>query len=418
MKGFFVRFGLVLALCAIVRAQEPSIAWEADFDEALKAAKADNKPIMVAFIMDAEPANDEVAKDHFHDPDVVAHSKSFHCLIASMGVHAPDSDRGVCPRFGTSTCDCHRRTQGKAQSAYLQSSEVSAPQFIFLKPDGETVLVRHVWMLPKADLVKKMRLALGFSDPTKVDEAAKQVAADVTRILVEADDNNAVKRAEGLRKLAELDDPRIIEFLIKQTGEGVDEQRRLEAVDAMGTKGNAKALPVLLKLLHSKSTQIRARVASSLERLAMPEAGPALLAALKREPKDNVKACCVRALAVCDPKTPAHVKAVVAMIGSGAQNERCAAIRASFDVPLDDALKKALIAAAKDANGPVRGAAFCALAKHKVKDAIPIIEKAIPQEKIQDVKSVAQGALAILTQPAYDGPSPADLFSRLPARTN
>ena len=71
-------------------------------------------------------------------------------------------------------------------------------------------------------------------------------------MLTQANDNNTIKRLEGLQKLAGLDDPRVIGFLIKQTAEGVDEQRRIEAVDAMGTKGNAKALPVLLKLLHGE----------------------------------------------------------------------------------------------------------------------------------------------------------------------
>ena len=416
MESCIRRTGLLLVMAAVCRAQQPSIAWEADFDEALKAAKADGRPIMVAFIMDDETANDEVAKEHFHDKDIVDLSKNFHCLVASIGVHAASSSEGVCPKYGTATCACHQRIQTRAQTTYLQSPEVSAPQFIFLKPDGETVLLRHVWMLPKAELAKKMRLALGFADPTKVTQAEKEAAEDVARVLVEADDNNAVKRMEGLQKLATLDDPRIIAFLIKQTAEGVDEQRRLEAIDAMGTKGNAKALPVLLKLLHARSAQIRGRVAVALERIAMPESGPALLAALKREAKDNVKASCVRALAACDPKTPAHLNAIVAMIATGAQIERSAAIRASFDLPLDAILKKALLAAAKDNTAQIRGAAFCALAHHKVKDATSIIEKAIPQEKVQDVKAVAEGALSILTKPDYAGPSALDLFSRLPPR--
>src|SRR5262249_46304685 len=157
------------------------------------------------------------------------------------------------------------------------------------------------WMLPKAALVKKMKLALAFNDPSKASDVEKQAAEDVTHALAEANDNNAVKRAEGLRKLATLDDPRIMEFLIKQTAEGVDELRRLEAVDAMGTEGNAKALPCLTKLLQSKSAQIRNHVAKALEKIKMLESGPALLAALKHEQKDNVKASCIRALAICDP---------------------------------------------------------------------------------------------------------------------
>jgi HEAT repeat protein len=78
-----------------------------------------------------------------------------------------------------------------------------------------------------------------------------------------------------------------------------------------------------------------------------------------------------------------------------------------------DSLKKSLLAAAKDNTAQVRAAAFCALARHQVKEAVPILEKAIPQEKVQDVKSIAQSALSILTQPGYEGPAPAELLSRL-----
>jgi HEAT repeats len=404
---------LLLSLIAVGAAQQPSIAWEADFDEVLKAAKADQKPIMVAFIMDDESANDEIVKEHFHDKDIVEASRGFHCLIASIGVHAPVVNEGVCPRFGANTCASHQRINMRAQTTLLQSPEVSAPQFIFLKPDGETILLRHVWMLPAAELYKKMRLALGFHDPEKANEAEKAAREDVERVLTQANDNNTIKRLEGLQKLAGLDDPRVIGFLIKQTAEGVDEQRRIEAVDAMGTKGNAKALPVLLKLLHGKSAQLRNRAVIALERIGMAEAGPALLAALKREPKDNVKGHCIRALAACDPKTPAHAKAVIAMIGSGSQLERISAIRASFDVPFEETMKKALIAAGKDGSAQIRGAAFCALAHRREKDAIPLIEKAIPQEKVQDVKVIAQGALAILKDPAYSGPGAPELIGRL-----
>jgi HEAT repeat protein len=211
-----------------------------------------------------------------------------------------------------------------------------------------------------------------------------------------------------------MDDPRIMDFLIKQTAEGVDELRRLEAVDAMGTEGNAKALTVLTKLLQSKSAQIRNHVAMALEKIRMLEAGPALLGALKREPKDNVKASCVRALAACDPKTPTHAKAVVAMIASGSsQIERIAAIRAACDLAIDDSLKKALLAAGKDNSAQIRGAAFCALAHHKVKDAVPLIERSLAQEKVQEVKRVTQGALSILTQENYEGQSAKDLLGAL-----
>ena len=75
-----------------------------NFDATLKAAKADGKPLFVAFIMDNEPANNEIVKDHFHHKDIVEMSKQFHCLICCTGVHAGTSAEPCpCPWCSGST---------------------------------------------------------------------------------------------------------------------------------------------------------------------------------------------------------------------------------------------------------------------------------------------------------------------------
>ena len=58
---------LLIVAVGLAPAPDPQIAWEPDFDATLKAAKEDGKPIFIAFIMDQESANDEIAKNHFHD---------------------------------------------------------------------------------------------------------------------------------------------------------------------------------------------------------------------------------------------------------------------------------------------------------------------------------------------------------------
>jgi HEAT repeat protein len=402
---------LILAV-GLEPAPDPQIAWEPDFDATLKAAKEDGKPIFIAFIMDQESANDEIAKNHFHDKEIVEQSKAFHCLICSIGTHAATA-KDPCTRFGVIPCSAHQNVEQRARTAFIQSSQASAPQFIFVKPDGASILVRSVWAIGPAELLKKMRLALGYNDPGKAGDDVQRQKAEVDRLIAQADDKNAVKRASALASLALLDDPRIMEFLTKQTAEGVDEPRRIEAVDAMGKKGNAKALVTLLKLLASGSAQMRNHVVIALEKLGMMEAGPAMYAALKKEQKDNVKSNLVRALAVCDPKPPEHSKMILTMIGTGAQIERISAIRAALDVPMNDPLKKALLAAAKDNSSQVRGMAFHVLAIRQVKDAIPLIEKAIPQEKNKDMKALAEGSLAMLKQTNYDGPSADEIVKAL-----
>jgi HEAT repeat protein len=414
MKRAFLHCALLVVFGGGIAAQEPQIAWEADFDGALKAAKADGKPLFIAFIMDDESANDEIARNHFHDKEIVAESTKFHCIIGSVGIHAATST-DKCPRVGAVPCASHQNCEARARTAYIKSSQASAPQFIFVKPDGETILVRSVWAIGPGELLKKMKLALGFNDVSSASDEVKRQREEAERVMVEADGNNAVKRQSALARLSTLDDPRIIDFLAKQTAESVDEPRRIEAVDAMGSRGNAKALPVLLKLLSSSSNQIRNHATVALEKLGMMEAGPALYATLKKEQKDHLRANLVRALAVCDPMPPDHMKIIIAMIGAGSQVERISAIRASFDVPIKknpmgDNLKKALLAAAKDATAQIRGAAYYALARRQVPEAVPIIEKGIPSEKVKEVKQLAESALSMLKQTEYDGPNADDLM--------
>src|SRR5262245_16876163 len=219
MKRSVLHCALTLAVCGTLLAQEPQIEWEPDFEATLKAAKADGKPLFIAFIMDNESANDEIAKNHFHDKEIVAESKKFHCVICSVGVHAATST-DKCPRFGAIPCASHQNCEMRARTAYIKSSQASAPQFIFVKPDGEGILVRSVWAIGPSELLKKMRLAIGFNDPAHAGDDVKRQKEEVERVLVEADGNNAVKRASALARLSTLDDPRIMDFLVKQTGEG------------------------------------------------------------------------------------------------------------------------------------------------------------------------------------------------------
>src|SRR5712675_2089228 len=55
----------------------PRIAWESDFDAALQRAQKESKPLLVAFLKDNEPANDETINQHYADPEIVKLSGKF-----------------------------------------------------------------------------------------------------------------------------------------------------------------------------------------------------------------------------------------------------------------------------------------------------------------------------------------------------
>jgi hypothetical protein len=411
---------MLIGLVARTPAQAPQIAWQPDYDAAFKQAAAEKKPLFIVFLMNDEVANDEVATSHLRDPEVVALTKNMVSMIACLGGHDEAAPSGTasqpahgCSRFGAVTCAQHQQIESKARDQFMDSPRVATPQFLVVAPDGKTILLRHVYLLPVADLVSKLKVALAIHDPVKGAAVLSKVRAETDEILKQADGKNSAKRQEALQKLATSDDPRVIDFLIKQTAESVDETKRLEAVQAMGTRGNGKVLPVLHKLLTSGSNQLKIAVARALESLGMPESAPSILAAIRKESKTMVRARLVAALVACDAITPTHRAFIVGMIKSTALTDRLSAIRASGKLRLDDDLKKALLAAASDTNTPVRGAAYWALAKHNVAEAETMISKALPAEKNEDVKNIGTFAVCTIGGKPYSGPDPDSAVSKL-----
>jgi hypothetical protein len=385
------------------------IAWRGDYDAALKEAAAAKKPLFIAFLMDDEPANDEIARGHFSDTDIVALSKEFVCMVASIGAHGggtggDPAQADICPKYGGCSCRGHRDVETRARDAFLDSPRVVTPQFLFVRSDGKTVVLRHLWTLPAGELAKKMRTAIALCDPSKADAALAEQRKLVDGWFADAAGNNASKRGAALSALASSDDPRVAEFLAKQTAEGVDDVKRIEAVAAIADFGrsNGGLLPVLHKLLASPSVRFRSHVAVALEKIGAPDSGPALAAALRKETKDRAKAALLRALAVCDGVTPAHKKAIVAAAKAGGQIERTAALRAMADLDLGTEGEAVVMAALKDGSGPVRATAYFAAAKQNVKGALQIVEKQAAGEKASEIRQVAEAALAGLRDGAFD----------------
>lgn len=383
---------LLLAVCLVgnlaigqTPAEKPGtdIAWRSDYAAALKEAAAAKKPLFIAFVMDGEPANEIVLAEHFHDPDIVAASGDYVCLLANMSRH-PEVER-------------------QARETFMNSPRVAAPQFLFVRPDGESVVLRHVWTLPAPELLKKMHRALTLLDPAKAGDADAADRKLVDGWIAAANSNNAVKRSAALVDLANTDDPRVIDFFVKQTAESVDEMKRLEAIDAMASRpANGAVLPTLHKLLASQSQRVKTRAASALEKIAAPESGAALASALKRETKDRVRAALLRALAVCDGVTPAHRKLLVAAAKASGQTERTAALRAMADLSQDKETTAAVVAGLKDASNAVRAVAYYAAAKSEDATLAPAVKKAATGEKSTDLLSLSKMAVQALSGGGFD----------------
>lgn len=117
------------------------VPWQRSFDDALRAAKARNVPILVAVNMDGEIASEHFAGVRYRQPETAAMMARYVCIVASVYRHTPrDYDeagqRIPCPRLGTVTCGEHIQAERDLYEKYFDGKRVS-PRHIVLELDGK-----------------------------------------------------------------------------------------------------------------------------------------------------------------------------------------------------------------------------------------------------------------------------------------
>ncbi|MEE9393265.1 MAG: HEAT repeat domain-containing protein [Planctomycetota bacterium] len=403
------------------REKRPMVAWQPDYEAALKLAKIEKKPLMVAFILRGEPANETVCDEHFRDELICEMSKKFVCLLAlstfrdlEEGETTDLSKELVEKLEPTATLEQLKKVEHDARYGLLESNRVSTPQFFFLKPDGESVLLHHVYTLSPERLLEKMQKAFHFFDPSwDLPKDMKEINAnevvEVEELVKLSDDKNMVTRRAAMAKLAGKDHPMVIEFLIKQTGKTVKTQRRLEAIRAMAQKGQIKFLDCLHKLLPKESSfQIRSNVANAIGTIGLVESAEVLAKAVKKERKDNVRSLLMRAWAKCaGGESDAYAKSLNKMLKSRSNVDRLTALYLIGLMAKEVPLEAEVIKAARDKSSRIRGAAYFAIGSKKWTKAKKRLEKRFNSEA-GEVKKACAWALGELGDPAYgtfDSPS-------------
>ena len=302
-----------------------------------------------------------------------------------MSCLAPHENKdGACPVFPGIDCEDHVKVELRARLEILATNLVSCPQFVFLAPDGRSVLLRHVWMLPPGALLAKMNLAYGYFDAESASPEFRKHRSRVDDLMKEADDNNADRRRGALSTLAMLDDPRVIEFLVRQTGPRADKRKRDEAIFYMGQRGNAKALPRLHELLKAKESKIRLYTAISLAQIGMRETTGPLKAALRKENKDRVRSHLLRAFATCAADDAALVeKTLIATLKKGSQIDKITALHLLSALEKTAAIEKAVLAAARVTNTRVRSSAYYVLGSLEIEKGKKYLKSKLSSERGQ-----------------------------------
>jgi tetratricopeptide (TPR) repeat protein len=394
------------------------VRWTASFDEALAAAKADNKVLVLAFNMAGERANDELVADHYKDPTIgrlSACTVNVFCSIA-----AEPRVPGVSPA----------QQQAAEKAARLQvlkigpGEDVIAPQHVFVGPDG-TVLTAVPYRVTKgelewtwADAIKRVdpsfawqlsaaarapaRLGFGAAEhgqnqkpPTKeqIDEALKQLKKSRGGIL---------RNLQHVDVLMRSDDPEAMQF-VQSTLNGLPAGAVATSLDTIGVISPKAWHAVVTGYLGDRDESVRYAAAAALEHLAEPKAFAPLLKQCRTEKAERVRGRLLRAVASCGPAQ----KEAVATIEKVLAKEPSADLRAHAVLALaliEDRAKvqEKLAEALRDASPKVRATVAFALASRRETELARKLEEAAATEAEPDTKAWLDAAVAVVRGGAGD----------------
>lgn len=357
------------------------IDWAQTFDEAFAEAKRRNVPVMIAFNMDNEWANDLIAKDYYHDPRVVELSRRMVCLVSSVfdhgGHHEAGKKRVECSRFGRITCVEHRDVDIHAREVYIRSRKVIAPQHLFCAPDGR-MLLRREWHLPKADLVHMMERSISALERLAAAESGLSLEELLKRYDAAPDDaaRHWVVSDVLFSGRPELADEFIQAILAKRTEESI-----VALMDGLGYAGHPLGTDPAIKALDHKSPQARTHAAVALEQIADPKAADAIKKRLRREREEIVVKNLVRALGACANEDEGIAGVLIGHTKRGSELERANALIALSCFPESEKVRKRLIEMLTDeSNGRLRAAAAWSLGKLGVESALDALGSALANE--------------------------------------
>jgi len=378
----------MVALAAVVA---DGVHWEKDYAAAFASAEERNVPVLLCFNMDGESASDSTAARIYRDPEFVERSRDFICLIASAAKH----EGAPCPRFGGLTCDEHLKVEIAASEEFVGRDTVISPQHVLISPK-RNVLARKAYQAGKAEIFKMMSMAekavsTGIGD----DESTR-----LKQLMKLARERNAERRGPAVAELGRMPNIEARDFLLALTNKKEMAATRIEAIEALASKGNYDALGAFEALLKDKSVQIQQHAIVGLEQLCLPAAAPTLLKMWKKKPKTVLAKEIPRALAKCAPEDPDVRKALLKELKkSKEQLVELATIVASASLSDDDGKIVDLYAdKLKDRNGNVRGVTVWAVATSRRDGAKELLEAAREKESNAEVRECMDRALEFLAR--------------------
>lgn len=403
---------LVASILSSPALAQAGIRWTPSYDQAIAAAKAENKVLLFAFNMAGERANDEMVADHYKDPTLGKLS------LATINVFCSISSE---PRVAGVTPNQQQSAENSARLQVLKigpGEDVIAPQHVFVGPDG-TVLSSVPYRITKGELEWAWVDAIRKVDPTfvwQLSPAARAPArlgfgavergqnrqpptkAQVAEALKEVKKSRGalLRNLQHVETLMRSDDPEAMAF-VQTTLNGLQGEQLTMPIDTMGVVSPKAYHTVIAPYLADRDEAVRTSAAAALERIAEPKAFAALLKQYKVEKADKVRGRLLRALASCGPAQ----KDTLAAIDKVMAKEASAEVRAHAVLALalvDDKAKvhDGMRLALRDGSPKVRATAAFALASRREADFGKPLDEAASREEHPDTKAWIEAAAKVV----------------------
>ena len=270
--------------------QKPCLVkWQRTFEDAMRVAREENRPLLVAVNMDGEIASEHFAGVRYREPATAELMSSYACVIGSVYRHTErDYDengrRIECPRFGRVTCSEHIQVERELYDKYFDGRRIS-PRHLVLDLEGnENLDVYYSWDT-KTVFTTFVKGVEDWPEPNNIERSLtdKVRSADV-------DDRRLIERTyrEGSREtrqslLAALLKDRVVDQveLLREAIFGLDLELAAMARRALAECETDGALDLMAEVLQSPLEKTeRERLLAAVERLGSENKRARTLAAL------------------------------------------------------------------------------------------------------------------------------------------
>jgi len=243
------------------------IVWQRNLADALAAQQASGLPLLIVVNQDGEAFNDRFATKVYQDPEFVALTEGYVCVIASpvqhnQADHDENGNRIDCPRFPGCTCSEHITIEPELYKRWFKEQRV-APRHLAVAADGTVLFDRFLdsSMQRAIDEIRKHKGTpkAGYCPTDDLGELfRRRDAASRLRLELRLQKGDAAERARVLTAAADATNAPI--DLLRPVLRTGSPSEMVLAVEALARIGDAAVLPeienVLARTDHAQSVQL------------------------------------------------------------------------------------------------------------------------------------------------------------------